>query len=180
MKYFLCLLPLILMISQCRNKEEKYLSLFPGKPNVPSSIKQEHNHLLAQIHSFTAYQDSTGLVAIKLDSLMQHHFQEEEDFVLPPLGHLPVLASGEKPAQPNKVIQLTEHLKSQLVHMSAEHQLIKAYLNELKQAADHDHHRAIIEFEKELHNHANTEEEIFFPAAILVGEYLKLNAEPGK
>lgn len=34
----------------------------------------------------------TGRAAVKLSDLMQHHFKEEEDFVLPPLGLLPLLA----------------------------------------------------------------------------------------
>jgi len=180
MKYLIYLLPLVLWISQCRHKQADYISLFPGKPDVPSSIKQEHEHLLKQMHAFTLYQDSTGRVAAKLDSLMQHHFQEEEDFMLPPLGHLPLLASGAVPAQREDVIRLTGKLKSQLTHMSAEHQLIKAYMGELKQAAARDNHPEISEFEKELHKHATSEEEVLFPAAILVGEYLKLKALPDK
>jgi hypothetical protein len=177
MKYIIYLLPLILLISQCRKKEPDYISLFPGKPDVPSSIKQEHEHLLGQMHAFTLYQDSTGRVALKLDSLMQHHFQEEEDFVLPPLGHLPLLASGAMPAQSEAMIGLTEKLKSQLIHLSVEHQMIKAYMGELKQAAVRDNHPEITEFEKELHKHATSEEEVLFPAAILVGEYLKLKSQ---
>lgn len=180
MKSFVCVATLVLLMSHCQNKEPNYTSQFPGKPEVPSSIKQEHEYLVDQVHSFILFQDSTGLVALKLDSLMQHHFQEEEDFVLPPLGQLPSLASGEIPKHSSEVIQLTEKLKSQLTHMNVEHQLIKAYLGELTQAAKHDNHPEIIEFEKQVHQHATTEEEVFFPAAILVGAYLKLRAVPNQ
>jgi hypothetical protein len=34
----------------------------------------------------------------------------------------------------------------------------------------------IIKFENEVSTHAMTEEEIYFPAAMLVGEYLKLKS----
>jgi len=173
MKYFLYIITTVLLIS-CRNKEADYITVFPGKPEVPSSIKNEHEYLLQQMHKLTLSRDSTGRIALKLDSLLQHHFQEEEDFVLPPLGHLSSLASGEIPERSIEVIQLTEKLKSQLNHMSAEHQLIKAWLGELKQAAVLDNHPQVIEFEKAVHNHATTEEEVYFPASILVGEYLKL------
>lgn len=176
MNYFLYVLPAVLLISQCRSKEPTYISVFPGKPEVPSSIKNEHEYLLNQMKPFTLFQDSTGRIALKLDSLMHHHFQEEEDFVLPPLGLIPSLASGEIPDESKEVIQLTEQLKSQLGHMSAEHQLIKVYLGELKQAVALDNHPPVIEFEKAVHQHATTEEEVYFPAAILVGEYLKLKS----
>lgn len=57
-----------------------------------------------------------------------------------------------------------------------EHQLIKAFMDELMQAAAVDNHPEIIELEQELQKHAKTEEEVFFPAAILVGEYIKLKS----
>lgn len=176
MKHFCYLLLLVLFTSQCRPKEENIPIQFSGKPEVPSSIKKEHEYLLGKIHEITLFKDSTGHTAIKTESLMQHHFKEEEDFVLPPLGLLPLLASGKLPEQSKEVILLTEKLKSQLNHISAEHQLIKAFMGELLQAAAKENHPEIIEFEKELHKHATTEEEVFFPTAILIGDYLKLKS----
>lgn len=105
---------------------------------------------------------------------MKHHFKEEEDFVLPSLGLLPLLASGKLPEQSKEVMLLTEKLQSKISHLSVEHQLIKAYMDELKQAASDENRLEFIEFEKELQKHANTEEEVFFPAAILIAEYLKI------
>lgn len=174
MKYFYYILPFVLFFCHCRHKVENKIIQFPGKPQVPSSIKKEHEYLLDKIHKITLFQDSTGRTAIKLYDLMQHHFTEEEDYVLPPLGILPLLASGTLPEERNEVIQLCEKLKSQLSHLSAEHQLIKAFVDELIQSDTTENHPGIIEFEKELQKHANTEEEVFFPAAILIGEYLKL------
>lgn len=176
MKNFCYILLLVLFISQCRPKEENTITQFSGKPEVPSSIKEEHQYLLDKIYKISLFQDSTGRVAIKLNDLMQHHFKEEEDYVLPPLGLLPLLSTGKLPEQSKEVIVLTEKLKSQLSHMSAEHQLIKAFMDELILVAAKENHPEIIEFEKELHKHANTEEEILFPTAILIGEYLKLKS----
>lgn len=176
MKYFCCILLLVLFTSQCRPKEENTITQFSGKPEVPSSIRAEHQYLLDKIYKISLFQDSTGRVAIKLNELMQHHFNEEEDYVLPPLGLLPLLSTGKLPEQSKEVIVLTEKLKSQLSHMSAEHQLIKAFMDELILVASKENHPEIIEFEKEIHKHANTEEEILFPTAILIGEYLKLKS----
>lgn len=71
---------------------------------------------------------TSGWVAIKLNELLQHHFKEEENYVLPPLGLLPLLANEKLPENSNEVISLTEKLKSQLSHISAEHQMIKAFI----------------------------------------------------
>ncbi|HJS54135.1 MAG TPA: hemerythrin domain-containing protein [Chitinophagaceae bacterium] len=174
MKHFIYILLLVLFISRCQPKEEKSFIQFPGMPEVPLSIKKDHEYLLDQIHKITLFQDSAGNVAIKLNELMQHHFKEEEEFVLPPLGLLTSLASGKMPEQSSRVIQLTDKISSQLTHLNAEHQFIRAYMDELKKADPIGSHPEILVLEKELHQHANLEEEVLFPAAILIGEYLKL------
>jgi len=176
LKHFYFILLFVLFFCQCRHKEKNIITQYSGKPEVPSSIKKEHEYLLDKIRKITLFQDSTGRAAVKLNDLMKHHFTEEEDYVLPPLGLLPLLASGKLPEQSKETIQLCEKLKSQLSHLSAEHQLIKAFMDELKLAATGENHPEILEFEKELQKHANTEEELFFPAAILIGEYLKLKS----
>lgn len=176
MKTYALFLFFVLIMSACRPIAEPPLPPFRGKPEVPSSIKKEHESLLAQVHQITLFPDSTGLYAKKLEELILHHFKEEEDYVLPPLGLLPSLTDGRLPEQTNEILLLTEKLKSQLTHLSVEHQLIKAYMDELKLAAAKDKHPGIIEFEKELHKHANIEEEVLFPSAILIGEYLKLRS----
>lgn len=180
MMHFFLILLFALFSSQCRYKDENTPMQFPGKPEVPSSIKKEHEYFLDKIYKITLFKDSTGLAAVKLNDLMQHHFTEEEDFVLPPLGLLPSLTIGKLPEQSAEVILMTERLRSQLSHMIAEHQMIKVYIDEMMHAATKDNHLEIIEFEKELHQHAKTEEEIFFPAAILIGEYLKLKSISGQ
>lgn len=177
MKHSSYLLLLGLFISQCTNPvEENFQTQFPGKPGVPSFIKEEHDYLLNQIGKIALFQDSTGYVAVKLNDLMQHHFKEEEDYVLPPLELLPLLASEELPEQSEGIILLTEKLKTQLSHMNAEHQMIKAFMDELLIAAAKDNHTEIMELAKAVHQHAQAEEEVFFPAAILIGEYLKLKS----
>ena len=176
LKNLFCALVLVLFTCACRNKKENATLKFEGKPEVPSSIKMEHEYLLGRIHKFTLFHDSTGLAAVKLKDLMKHHFEEEEDYVLPPLGILPELANGKLPGQSKEIIRLCEKLKLQSVHLSAEHQLIKAFTDELRIVAVKENHPEIIEFERELHKHAHTEEEVLYPAAILIGEYLKLKS----
>jgi hypothetical protein len=178
MKHFCYILLLTLIISQCRPKEENTVLQFPGKPEVPSPIKEEHEHLLEEIHKISLLPDSAGHVAIKLNDLIQHHFAGEEDYVLPPLGLLPSLANGKLPEQTKEILLLTEKCKSQLQHLSVEHQLIKAYTDELVNAASGDSKKEINEFVNALHKHAVTEEQVFFPTSILIGEYLKLKSTP--
>jgi hypothetical protein len=176
MKQFLYILLPVLFLSQCRPKEENILPQFPGKPEVPSSLKQVHESLLGKIHEVTLFQDSAGRAAVKLEELMRYHFKEEEEYVLPPLGLLPLLASGQLPEQSSHVILLTEKFRSQSAKIYAEHQMIKALMDEMMQADGNKSHPEIMEFENELLKHATAEEEVFFPASLLVGDYLKLKS----
>jgi hypothetical protein len=126
MKRFCRLLLLALFITQCRHKQNITTIQFPGKPEVPLSVKKEHEDLPDKIQKITLFRDSAGRAALKLNELMKYHFAEEEDYVLPPLGLLPLLASGKIPEQSKEILLLTEKLKSQMLHLSAEHQMIKA------------------------------------------------------
>lgn len=173
MRHILYILLLILVLAQCRRKEPDYLTQFPGKPEVPACIKEEHERLLRQMEKLTVLKDSTGRVAARTLQLMQHHFQEEEDYVLPPLRTLPLLASELIPAHSAEIIRLTEKLRSQLAHLNAEHQMVRNHLEELRLAIAYDKRPDISMLEEEVARHARVEEEVYFPAAILVGEYLK-------
>lgn len=174
MKNLPALLLLAFLSFHCRPKKEEVSTSFPAKPHVPASIKTEHENLLNKSLEFTSLKDSAGLAAKKLHELIQHHFKEEEDYVLPQLGLLPLLASGNLPENKEEIIALSKKLQSNLTHLDVEHQMIKAYLDELKQLAAKEHLPLIVEFEAELQSHAGMEEEVFFPTSVLIGEYLKL------
>ncbi len=177
MKYLVCIF-LLVLFSECKPKENNTVIQFAGKPEIPSSIQITHVLLLEQIHKMTLYKDSSGRVAIKIEDMMKHHFTEEENYILPTLGLLPLLANGQIPQQYDDVILLSEKAKSLMDHMSAEHQLITAYIKELKDVSNNDNLSEIIDFENQVSKHAISEEEVLFPAAILVGEYLKLKSAP--
>jgi hypothetical protein len=176
MRFFLSIFLPVLLLIQCQPKEDVYFTDYQEKPEVPSSIMEVHKTLLDQAYQYTLLPDSAGLAAIKLYELMQYHFKEEEDYVLPPLGLLPMLANGEIPEESEELIQLTEKLKSQLAVILAEHQMVVAYLEDIKQVASDDYLSEINKFEKELQKHAQIEEEVFFPASILIDEYVELKS----
>lgn len=167
-------IPLLFFMIQCKPKGDQLFTHFPNKPEVPSSIKETHLSLLEQVHKITLYNDSSTPIALKLEELMVHHFREEENFILPSLGLLPSLANGQLPEESEAIILLCQKVKAQMDHMSVEHQMIKVHIDELKQASKKENLVEIINFEKEVIKHAISEEEVFFPTAILVGEYLKL------
>ena len=60
--------------------------------------------------------------------------------------------------------------------MLEEHKAILVALRHLKEAAQRAGHADIVAFAEQLALHAQTEEEVMYPAAVLVGRYLRLAA----
>ncbi|WP_081212150.1 hemerythrin domain-containing protein [Salegentibacter sediminis] len=174
MRVYSSIIVILLFLNSCGNKDETKIPHFGVKPVVPSLILKDHKDFLDKLKVITSYEDSTGLAARELYEVMEFHFKEEEDYVLPPLGILPLLAKGELPKESGKIIQLTEKFRENSDAMLAEHQMIKHFLGEMMAAAWREKHPEILGYDKALEKHAELEEGILFPAVLLIGDYLKL------
>ena len=73
----------------------------------------------------------------------------------------------------SEVLTLTEQLEAELPQMLAEHQAIVAALNKLREAAGRVGRADIVAFAEALVEHARTEEEVMYPAAVLVGQVVR-------
>ena len=71
-------------------------------------------------------------------------------------------------------VELTDRLKADLGHMLREHEEIVRALKALIRAANLERNEKAAHFAEKLMLHARTEEEVLYPASILIGEYLKL------
>jgi len=96
---------------------------------------------------------------------------------LPPQGLLALLADGKLPPDRDAVITMTERLRKDLAHMLQEHQAIVIELHKLIDAAKNENKPEFVHFAEKLKLHARTEEEVLYPAAILIGKYLKLKKD---
>ena len=95
---------------------------------------------------------------------------------MPPLGLLSMLAQGQVTPEMRDVLAMTDKLKAELPRMVEEHQAIVAALEKLVAAARQEGKPEYALFADKLMLHAQNEEEVLYPAAILVGEYLKLRS----
>lgn len=141
---------------------------------TPISLKKEHEELHVMLKNATQLSGKTGEAAKKVAELMHPHFVKEEEYALPPLGLLPLLASGKLTEEMTQVLTMTDKLKAELPEMLAEHKQIVAALEVLVQHATAEHQPEVAEFAEKLMLHAQTEEEVSYPTAILIGEFIKL------
>jgi hypothetical protein len=145
-----------------------------GELKIPASLKAEHEELHEELVRATKAGGKTGEAAKAVAEVLHPHFLKEEELALPPLGLLRALAGG--PVRPGmaKVVELTDKLKKELPTMLKEHEAIVGALEKLVEAAKGEDKPQAQQFAEKLKQHAKAEEEVTYPAAILVGEYVKL------
>ena len=144
---------------------------------VPKSIKLEHEELHEDLEEATMESGSVGDAAKAVQEVLQPHFLKEEEFALPPLGLLSKLSNGQITPEMKDAIAMADRLRAELNQMLSEHREIVARLKTLTEAALKENKIEYVQFAEKLTLHAQTEEEVLYPAAILVGEYLKLQSE---
>ncbi len=148
------------------------------KFEIPRSLKVEHDELHAMLRQATQEPGEVGAAAKAVAKLMHPHFIREEEFALPPLALLHDLARGKVTPAMREAIRLTDRLGAELGAMLGEHKLIVAELDKLAEAATRANKTEYVEFAQALKLHAQTEEEVTYPTAILIGEYLKVKLPP--
>jgi hypothetical protein len=141
---------------------------------IPTSLKLEHEELHAELVRATKAGGKVGAAATGVAKVLHDHFVKEEEFALPPIGLLAALARGEVDENMKSVLRMTDRLKAELPEMLEEHKAVVAALKNLIAAAEAENKPEHARFAEKLMLHAQTEEEVLYPAAILVGEYLKL------
>lgn len=142
---------------------------------IPESLKYEHEELHAELEKAIGAGGKLGEAAKAVAEALHLHFMKEEEYAMPPLGLLPALAEGRVTSDMKDVIiPRTDRLKADLPHMLEEHKAIVASLKNLLDVAKKEEDKAeYAAFAEKLMLHAKNEEEVLYPASILVGEYLK-------
>ncbi len=144
------------------------------KFTIPAPLQQEHEALHGELRRATQAGGEVGEAARTLAQLMHPHFVKEDEIALPPLGLLGALSRGEFNAGMSEVLALTDRLEAELPEMLEEHENIVAALQRLREAAERAGRSDVVAFAQQLVQHARTEEELMYPAAVLVGRHVRL------
>jgi hypothetical protein len=139
-----------------------------------SALEVEHHELHVQLERVIHTGGEVGAAAVRVAEALHAHFGGEERYAMPPLALLPALAAGQLTPEMASMVALTETLRVELPQMLAEHRAIVAALDDLAAAAEQANNAEALSFADKLRLHAQHEEEVLYPAAILVGEFLKL------
>lgn len=140
---------------------------------APAALTAEHEELHRALAALLKLPGKTGEAARQVEKSLHPHFLHEEEFALPQLGLLHALASGQATSEMRNAITLSDRLQANLPKMLAEHKAIVSDLEALARAAKGENHPQGVEFAHELTQHAEMEEQVLYPAAVLVGKYLR-------
>jgi hypothetical protein len=143
---------------------------------IPESIRREHEAIHSALVAATQAPGRVGTAAKALADVLHPHFVREEEIALPPLALLAPLAARNTLAEATsaKAAEMTTALRAEMPRMLEEHVRIRAAVADLRAAAESAGAEAQVELADALALHARTEEEVLYPAALLVGEMLRL------
>lgn len=142
---------------------------------IPQSVQIEHAAIHAALVDATKAPGRVGKAAKALAEVLHPHFVREEQIALPPLGLLARLAGGTPltDAEVAEALDMTGSLRRELPQMLDEHKRIRTAVESLRAAAQAEHAMRYEQLAAQLALHAQSEEEVLYPAAVLVGEVIR-------
>ena len=141
---------------------------------IPRALEIEHEAIHRDLKAIIGHKGKTGVAAERLADALHEHFEEEQEYAMPPLGVLKDVAAGKSGPQIDRAMVLAEQLEREMPKMLAEHQIILERIEALRNAAREEQRDDAIRFADELQLHAQYEEEVLYPATIILGRYLDL------
>lgn len=140
---------------------------------VPAVLADEHWEIHETLAGAAREPGRLGQAARTLAIAMEAHFDKEEEYAMPPLALLPMLARGETYQEMREILPVTDRLAYELPVMLEEHKVIGAAARELLEVARAEGRFDVQRLADQVLRHAQTEEQIMYPAAILVGKLVE-------
>jgi hemerythrin superfamily protein len=140
---------------------------------LPQSIQVEHDELHSELTAAMRAGGKTAEAARAVMKVLQPHIAREEDLVAPALALLGPLAGDKLIPDLASFLPKAAALRHELPQMLEDHVLIVRALQHLLQAASEEKQPGFARLAQKLIVHAQSEEEVLYPAAIVVGELVK-------
>lgn len=149
--------------------------LAPTTLTKPSSLEREHEEVHKTLATIVESSGNTAAVAKQVRTLMQPHFEKEEQLSIPVLGALlPYVEGTLSPEAKNQAIEIANMFKQEYKNMLNEHKQIVVALNNLSKTASMEDRLDALAFIEQLKAHAMNEEQVTYPATIVIGDLLQV------
>ena len=139
-------------------------------------MELEHEELHEQLRRATRMPGKVGKAAKQVAQVLHPHFKRENELALPLIGMARELAEDEMSADFPRALELFERFRPEYQKMLQEHVEIVKALDGLEKAAKKAKKASVIDFARKLKLHARIEEDLTYPAVLMVGKLLKQSA----
>lgn len=140
---------------------------------IPDSLRSEHEALHTTLLRAGREPGDLGRAASDLARRLHPHMLREEGLVFPNLGLLRQLGAGVINPEMADAARNAARIEQELPHLVAEHKDIGEALQRMLDAARAADATDYAEFAWRLLEHLRMEEEVLYPAAIVVGQYVR-------
>jgi len=141
--------------------------------HAPPALRAEHADLHRVLARAARETGEIGAVARGMVGVMHRHFLTEEQEVMPSLSLLAQLVRGRVPREAAEALTQADRLQAQVPELIEEHRHLETELGRLVMAAQREGKPEYADFARRLRLHVQVEEEVLYPAALLIAEYLK-------
>ena len=142
--------------------------------HAAESVANEHRELFAQVEEAAREHGRLGRTAREVLTLLREHFAKEEQTVLPVLELLPKIAWTGVTDTMASILPVARRLRAELPLLLMQHKDIVTALERMRFQASEAGHAHYERCAMALIRHAREEEDVHYPAAVVVGEFLEL------
>ena len=144
---------------------------------APLALKLDHKSLREALSRAMEDKAGVGDAARAIDSLLSAHLEHEEGLALRPLGLLRGVARDASSTDVASAVAMTVKIEKDLPQLLEEHRAILAASKKLGDVARREGKPRFLDLVDRLWLHTRIAEEVLYPAAILLGEHLRVTPE---
>jgi hypothetical protein len=139
---------------------------------IPEALRLRQEAFHAEFVKATKETGAVGDAARAIEKTGAAHFAKAKE-AFAPLGLLPLLAEGKVTPDMREAIKKAETLRAGLPRIHREHRELVAGLKKLAEAGKDEGKAEYVRFAERLTLHIQEEEEVLYPAVLLIGDYVK-------
>ncbi len=143
------------------------------KWNIPGVLLQEHDEIRTELKRAVLEHGPIGEAAKHVARLCLPHLDLEEKEVFPAFAILRQLVLDHWRPEMKQIAPMVFHFSQHSDDLIHQHQKIIAAIENLWEAAYEDGNGEIANFARHLASHERMEDEVLYPALILIGKYLQ-------
>jgi hypothetical protein len=140
---------------------------------IPQSLRVEHDETIERLTMLAKRAGPVGAEARAALVVFKRHAAREQEFILPPLTLLPLLADGKVTPDMAWAVTMADRVKAEREQIFEEHTQVTDVLNALVVAATRAHDKDAAEFAEAAAADSLNDIELLEPTVLLIGDYLR-------